>query len=128
MGFTSGLNNAGSDNSPFIEIDLCNHEEKRVRFPDNPGNDMVRNKGDLWTIPISKFGFRTKCIRKGDIRKVAVEDGGNDGWNIQSIVTMGLTQGNEYLLLSVNMDVNHWIDGDGNSVSQQQFPLFTKKC
>ena len=124
MGFTSGPKYAGSDDSPFIEIDLYNHEERRVRFPDNPGDDMVKNKGDLCTIPISHFGFRKKCINRGDIRKVAVMQGGNDGWNIKSIVTMVSTTGGKspYLPLTVDMNINRWIDGDGLD-SQRELTL-----
>ena len=113
MGFTSGLKNAGSDDSPLIEIDLNNDEQKKVRFPDNPGNDMVKNGEDLWTIPISSFKFKETCIRKGDIRKVAVKEGGNDGWNIESIVTMVSTEGGTLSLLTVDRNINRWIDGNG---------------
>lgn len=124
MGFTSGLKYAGSDDNPFIEIDLYNHEERRVRFPDNPGDDMVKNKGDLWTISISHFGFQKKCINRGDVRKVAVMQGGNDGWNIKSIVTMVSTTGGKslYLPLTVDMNINRWIDGNGPD-SQRELTL-----
>ena len=118
MGFTSGLKRAGSDDDPFIEIRLFNREKKTVRFPDNSGNDMVRKKGDLWTIPFSKFGFKS-CVKKGNVESVVVKPGGNDGWNIQSIVTMVSTSGSEKQLLTSDMGVNRWIDGNGPSAEKQ---------
>ena len=119
MGFTSGASNAGSDNSHFIEIDLWNHEEKFVRLPDNPGDDMVRNKGDLWTISFSKFGFSKKCVTKQDVRKVAIKQGGNDGWHIQSIVTMVRTTGGLYQLFTTNINLNRWVDGNGSNSARE---------
>ena len=126
MGFTSGLKRAGSDDDPFIEIRLFNGEKKTVRFPDNSGNDMVRKKGDLWTIPFSKFGFKS-CVKKGNVESVVVKPGGNDGWNIQSIVTMVSTSGSEKQLLTSDMGVNRWIDGNGPS-AEKQFQLTKLDC
>ena len=126
MGFTSGIKSAGSDHQPFIEIGLFNGEKKRVQVPDNPGNDMVYNKGDLWVIPFYKFGFKS-CVKKGNIKSVVVIPGGKDGWNIQSIVTMVSKRNSEKQLLTSDTGVNRWIDGNG-SITQKQFPLTKLDC
>ena len=126
MGFTSGKTHAGSDHSPFIEIGLFNGQKKTVRFPDNPGNDMVGNKGDLWVIPFSNFGFKC-CVKKGNIESVVVKQGGNDGWNIQSIVTMVSKSDSEKQLLTSDTGVYRWIDGNGQ-IDQKQFQLTKLDC
>ena len=51
MGFTSGDSDAGSDHSPSIKLDVINHNDDEITFPDNNGDDMLENKGDLWFTP-----------------------------------------------------------------------------
>ena len=99
MGFTSGIVTAESDHRPYLQISLQNNEEGTVIFPDVPGDDMVQNKGDLWEINLSSFGFSMTCITK------------RDGWNIQSIATM-ICSGSKFQILTADMNVNRWIDGD----------------
>ena len=113
MAFTSGLKDAGSDTAH--SVGLYSKEHKYVTLPNNPGNDMTRNKGDLWTIPIEQFGFEEKCIWKDDISNVAIENGGDGGWNIGSIVTMIGEENTTFALLTANMGVNRWVDGDSGS-------------
>ena len=110
MGFTSGLQDAQSHHSPYLQISLKNNEEGTVIFPDNPG-DMVQNKGDLWEINKSSFGFSVTCVTKKDIHSVTIKQGGNDGWNIKSIATM-IRSGSKFQILTADMNVNRWIDGD----------------
>ena len=63
MAFTSGVRNAGSDDSPHMTIELTTHEKKDVTLYDRPGDDMYPNKGDLWEFRISLLHFSTdKCI------------------------------------------------------------------
>ena len=113
MGFTGDKHSAGSSDSPYLFLDLTNHESGSALFPDNTGNDMERNKGDFWRIPISAFGFSKACILKDDIDNVFVQEGGNDGWYISSIFT-AVAAGSQYKLLSVDVDVDRWIDGNGS--------------
>ena len=121
MPFTSGISYAGSNYHPYIEIDLKNLEDGEVRFYDNPGNDMLENKGDLWKFAISAFNFQKSCIWKDDIHEVSIKHGGADGWNIKSIITM-LRNGSNYVLLTADMEVNRWVDGDRGS-SYNEFTL-----
>ena len=113
MAFTSGLKHAGSDTHHSVGLYVKEH--KYVTLPNNPGDDMTPNKGDLWTIPIEQFGFEEKCIWKDDISNVVIENGGNDGWNIGSIVTMIGEKNTTFALLTANMGVNRWVDGDSGS-------------
>ena len=121
MAFTSGRANAHSDTGHYIKIRLHNNEERRVRFPDNPGDDMLKNKGDLWEISLSSFGFSMTCITKRDIHSVAIQEGGNDGWNIKSVATM-VRSGSKFQILTANMNVNRWIDGNDHP-SHRSFTL-----
>ena len=118
MGFTSGHTDAGSDDSPSIKLDLINHDDAEFIFPDNDGDDMLENKGDLWKIPISHFGLNEECLMKGDISKVTLINGGSDGWDIASIVTM-LCSGDNCDLLTVNLGVDRWLDGDDEYIYRE---------
>ena len=114
MAFTSGLLHADSVNFPTITVKLTNGEEKSVQLYDHPDvNDMMIDKGDLWKFPINAFQFTINngCVTKSDIVQVTIKNGGNDGWNIESVVTT-LHFGSSYVLLTTNMHVNRWIDGN----------------
>ena len=95
-----------------LSLRLKTGEEGTVAFYGHEeGNDMSKDKGDLWAFKISNFKFGTCISKKSDISGVTILNGGSDGWNIESIVTM-LHMGHEYDLLTVNMDVKRWIDGN----------------
>ena len=114
MAFTSGKRDAGSDNLPYLFLDLYTHRNGYVRIPDNPGNDMLENKGDLWKIPISSVSkLGKKCMKKEEINKIVIHNGGNDGWLIESVVTV-LRAGRYYTVLTANIGMNYGIDGDLN--------------
>ena len=117
IAFTSDLSSAGSDDSPYVEIVLNNGEVGHIRLYDREGDDYAENKGDLWRIPIRQFNFREGCVSTSGIRQVAIQEGGNDGWNIESIITML-----DRDLLTVDFHVNRWIDGNG-SQSEKEFVL-----
>ena len=45
--------------------------------------------------------------------KVYIIEGSNDGWNIDSIVTL-VGAGGHFQVLTQDLDVNRWIKGDGH--------------
>ena len=113
MAFTSNLKNAGSDHSPFLTLILKNGETKRVLLYDLPGgNDMFPSKGDLWTFKIDSFKFKQLCIRKKNIAKVTISQGGKDGWNIESVTTVLRSAQDDFTVVTADMGVKRWIDGD----------------
>ena len=118
MGFTGNEGDAGSNSSPYLFIDLTNKERGSARFPNNEGNDMSEDKGDLWRIPISDFGFSKQCVLLEDFDMILVQEGGNDGWYISSIFTVAAAGGG-YTLLTADVDVNKWIDGNGSDSERQ---------
>ena len=110
MAFTSGIRNAGSDNSPFINIRLTTGETCTRLLYDRPGNDMFPNKGDLWKFHISDFGFTTSCITRSKISQVSIREGGYDNWNIKSIMTVLRGCDGKFEILTADFHVNRWID------------------
>ena len=73
---------------------------------------MLENKGDLWKLSISSiFNGRRRCISKSDVRRVAIQNGGNDGWKIESIVTE-LGSGSNYIVLTTDIGFEKVIDGN----------------
>ena len=112
MAFTTDIKHGCSDDLPSLSLRLKTGKEGTVAFYGHEeGNDMSKDKGDLWAFKISNFEFGTCIRKKSDISGVTILNGGSDGWNIESVVTM-LHRGHEYDLLTVNMDVKRWIDGN----------------
>ena len=114
---TGELTHASSTDFPYIELDLTSFEDGEVRFPNNPGADMLQNKADLWTIPISDFRFQASCIWKDNVTDISIRNGGNDGWYINSLLTV-LSDGDAYVVLSADMNVNRWVDGDSTTAGR----------
>ena len=116
MAFTSNLKWANSDSSHKIELQY-NGVVKTMALYNRPGDDYLLNKGDLWELSLSGW----QCIRLPAIQRVSIVPGGNDGWNIGSIVTL-VSDSSNVQLLTRDFNVNRWIDGDGAS-SHKKFDL-----
>ena len=112
MAFTSGHSNAGSDGSHAIEIQAKGYI-RTVELYDLPEDDMEENKGDLWHIDFNSFGF-PGCVLPTEITKLSVVATNDDGWNIDSIMTIGFMDTDEGIFLTADYDVYRWIDGDGS--------------
>lgn len=110
MAFTSGNKYAFTRNPPIVEL-RAGGEARGMVLPDLPGETFIANKGDLWRISLSDFGFTDTCITKGDVDDIALLETGTDGWHIDSIVTF-LRAGDSFTLLSSDIDVYRWIDGN----------------
>ena len=126
MGFTSGTGGAESKNLPYLIMSLYTHEDGHVRLPNNPGVEMTKYKGDLWRVSISSlFKGKRRCVRKRDVQKVTIHNGGDDGWRINSIVTM-LRYGYYSTVLTADIDFNKAVDGDLNLKPSTHQILLTK--
>ena len=84
---------------------------KHIKLYDRPGDDYRKNKGDLWKIRFGSFGFR--CVKIKEIECVYIVEGSNDGWNIDSIVTLVKDSSRNSQILTSDLDVFRWIDGNG---------------
>ena len=114
MAFTSNLKWANSDSSHEIELQY-NGKTQTMDLYNRPGDDYLSNKGDLWELSLSG------CVKLPEIQRVTIVPGGNDGWNIGSIVTL-VSDSSNVQLLTRDFNVNRWIDGDGAS-SHKKFDL-----
>ena len=120
MAFTSGRKNAGSDGRHTVEIRAHGYVRK-LRLYNRPGNDYAKHKGDLWKLRISSFHFPFSCLTIRKIQKVSIIESSDDGWNIDSIVTLVGSRG-RFKVLTQNLDVNHWINGNGH-LTHKRFTL-----
>lgn len=114
MAFTSGIINAqtgGAAAAHAIEI-LAGGNVRHLRLFDRPGEDQQLLKGDLWKFNFTSFHFPDSCIKIKDIQKVYIIENSNDGWNIDSVVTLVKDSGGSVHLLTQNLDVDRWVDGD----------------
>ncbi len=123
MAFTSGIHsaesNAESTGGHAVEIVITGHHARNVRLYNRPGDDMMLHKGDLWKINITDFHFPDSCINITEIQRVSIIETDFDGWNIESIVTLVKDSGGGVQMLTQNLDVNRWIDGDGHYTSRR---------
>ena len=115
LAFTSGVHAAQTAERHEVELRAAS-QTRHIVLPDRPVGDYTPNKGDLWKIPISDFGFSLpgQCILLTDVKEIAITERSNDGWNIDSIVTF-LRSGDstyDFHLASVDIDVFRWIDGN----------------
>jgi len=123
MAFTSGLPDAESDHAKFIAVNVNGKSDKTsrslVKFPDLPGDDYGKSKGDFWKVHIPY----SECVTKEDIGEIAIANSGSDGWNINSIVTFVAPDQYEqqWELSSVDLGVYQWIDDTISGA--QYFPL-----
>ena len=112
MAFTSGHVHGGSDTSHAVEMRVNGVTRKRVLY-DRPGDDMFNHKGDLWKINFSHFGFTDRCIRLSEIDALYIVENNDDGWNIVSVATFVEDVHGGVQVLTQDLEVNRWIDGDG---------------
>ena len=114
MGFTSNKTFAKSTDHPSVEIRLRNGETAYMQLYDRSGSDLIQDKGVLWKLPLSGFRFTDDCIERSDITLLALVEGGDDAWNIETIVTF-ITDGSTFLLLSEDFDVYQSLDGNSGA-------------
>ena len=122
MAFTDEATNSFTSDFPTIELTV-DEETQSVQLPGLEGLSFTINKGDLFTIELSDFGFEADCIKKWDVDEVAVVAGGTDGWLIDSIVTfLRAEEDASFTLLTSDIAVDQWIDGNGGP-SQRRLDL-----
>lgn len=51
------------------------------------------------------------CVERRHLRSIGIEEGSDDGWWIESILTLVCSDG-MCMLLSIDLHVNRWIDGN----------------
>ena len=121
LAFTSGKKNAGSDDAHKIEVKAAG-QTRVLKLPNQKGNDYLKNKGDLWKLTFDDDFHFDECVTLDNLEHIAIVAGGNDGWNIDSIVTYVGTAESRFMDLTANFNVFRWIDGDSTS-SAKRFKL-----
>ena len=121
MAFTEDTGHGGSDDAPYFIIKLKNNMTANVTLQQLEGrNDMERNFGDLWIIPINECRFMLDCVKFDDVASFSLQASGPDGWTIDSIIVLaqiGGIEGNNYALKSLDMHVRQEIDSDSVTTS-----------
>lgn len=112
--FSSTLRHALSKGPHDIEITVqSQHAQYRIAsesFWNNAHNELELNLR-------SDFGL-TECVRKVDIEGVSIVPVSRDGWNVKTVVTFVCKYDNDCHLLTQDIDIYYWIDGDGGSNGQ----------
>jgi hypothetical protein len=106
---------------PILEM-IVGDEVGSVQLLPATGDEFQRGGGDLWRFKIAEFGFTQECIEVDDVDGLALLPGGTDGWKIESIVTQVLTDDRENRVLSSDIGVDRWIDGNGGE-ERRRFDL-----
>ena len=77
---------------------------------DLSGNE---NKGDLWKLTFDDDFPFTKCVTLNNIDRIVVRASGNDGWNIDSIVTYVGAPGKGFRDATIDFNAFRWVDDNG---------------
>ena len=115
---TTGKGGADSNHLPILHLVTRNDGSRSIKVPDLPGPQQSLNKGDFWRFNFkSDIGFSKVCFALSDFISIQLQNGGNDGWEIASIVTfLGgrfySPQYHTYTLLTTDIDLDQMIDGD----------------
>ena len=124
-----GGTGGGTNSEHDIEFNTGPTTSYKSALIDLPGDQATIGKGDLWKLSLTAhFGVPVgTCIRKLDITRVAIEENSNDGWLIDSIITVVKKHRDDAEVLTIDLDKEKWIDGDGNPSEQpgvvEIFPL-----
>ena len=126
MAFTAGSKHAKSNDLPYLSVTLNNHEHGTARFPNRPGDDQQRNKGDFWTFDLRRnLGFKKGCITKADIKSIVVQNGGKDGWRIESIITILRFGQSDYSIVTADIGTNKAVDRNPSKGDRSSFREIT---
>ena len=108
IAFTSGLDHASTFDHPNIKLQYNNESVRTMTLTlyDRPGFDFQPHKGDLWDFSLPS------CITCDAIMGVSVVANGDDGWNIESIITLVRDTDNRTQLLTQDFGVDRWIDSE----------------
>jgi hypothetical protein len=118
----SSSRNAGSNHPHDFEVKGAG-QTRYITLPERPG-DYERHQGDIWKLDIIEdLGFLPgTCLRLCGVESMRLAEGGNDGWLVDSVVTFGCINDVGCSLLTMDMDVLRWIDGNG-APDRREFPL-----
>ena len=117
LAHTFDASGAGT-NHVYSYIFVAGGQSYSANLHDMPYDQASKGKGDLWKLNLQNhFHTGTACIRKNEITSAAIEEGGTDGWRIDSVVS-AVKAGGSFEVLTLDMEVNQWIDRDGNSQQQ----------
>ena len=110
----------GTDNTHDIKFRIRSGVTYKSSLFDLPGDQATIGKGDLWKLNLNThFGVPSgTCIRKSDITNVTIEEDGNDGWLIDSVITVVKKEQDDAEALTIDLDAEQWIDGNGNPNEQ----------
>ena len=72
---------------------------------------------------MTSFHFTDSCITIGEISRVSIVERSDDGWIIDSIVTMAKDADGGIQILTQDLDVNRLVDDDGRNPLNWRFEL-----
>ena len=121
MAFTGDSPNSRTSDQHLLELTVAG-EVRQVALPVVTGLEFQRNKGDKWAFALGDFGFTETCIGNWDVDGIAIVEDGTDGWLINSVVTLLQDDDGYVSLLSSDIDVDAWIDGNGGE-ERKRFDL-----
>ena len=121
IAITGDTQNSFTRHPPFLEMTI-GVETGSVQLQPVNGDEFERGRGAVWTFNTADFGFTDRCIEVDDVDGLAVLEGGTDGWNIATIVTQVLDDDGDFSVLSSDIGVDRWIDGNGGE-ERKRFDL-----
>ena len=118
MAYTFNLSNAGAVTDHKISLQ-ANGIVSTKFLPNLPANHYLSNKGDLWKLHLADFFKFTTCITIYDVERIAILQGSNDAWSIESIVTFAVVDQSKWELTSADFKTLQCIDGNSDEAYKE---------
>ncbi|XP_062513897.1 uncharacterized protein LOC134189595 [Corticium candelabrum] len=80
--------------------------------------NLIAQKGNIWELNVRQES-ETLCIDRCDVKNVSYRENSNDGWHIDTAFTVAAFSDARYRLLSADVNVRQWVDGDRDERSKQ---------
>ena len=74
----------------------------------------------MWTFDFDNRSAKQKCVSIFDIKSIALVAGSNDGWRVDSAVTVLQDSKNRSFTGSIDRNINTWVDRNGMPGSKRR--------
>ncbi|XP_062514397.1 uncharacterized protein LOC134190007 [Corticium candelabrum] len=81
--------------------------------------NLIAQKGDIWELNVTREENETLCIDRCDVGNMSYRENSNDGWHIDTAFTVAAFSDARYRLLSADVNVRQWVDGNRGERSKQ---------
>lgn len=120
---TTGGTGGGTNQVHKIELELDSGSTFDANLYDQVNTDQATiGKSDFWELSLfSDFGIPSAhsswplCVKRLDIKSLTIKEAGNDGWLIDSVVTIMESAYGDHRMFTFDKGEHRWIDQDASA-------------